>query len=168
MKKILVRMFLFTFILGGILLYRFESRNFVDFKVDNISISDADEGDFLNSPLRDKENPMDYFDVVFDIKAKNKSENLCVENIGPHIIVPSEYKEDLIEVGVTQVSDDYKIIFPKKEKSFPYKIFFKKNNYSKEEVLDLLKNSSLKINILSFKKGSLKYLTYGGSTEYIK
>lgn len=167
MKKFFLITFLFCFIIGGVLFYRFKSRDFLNLSIEEISISSANESDFLNSSVENKENPEDYFDIVFDIKAKNTSQNLCAESVKPHIILPKEFnKEDLIDVGVTSLSNN-KGIYPKKEEAFPYKIFLKKNNYSKEEILKILKESTLKVNILSYKKGHLKYLTYGGSCEYI-
>ncbi|MDU1967565.1 MAG: hypothetical protein E6748_07775 [Clostridium perfringens] len=155
MKKFFIILLSIIIIVGGVLFYRFKTRKFLNFNLESISINQAKESDFRNSPLKDNknENPLDYFDIVFSIKAKNTSENLCTENIVPHIILPKELKSNgYIDMRLNPLSNTDEIISPGCEKGFPYKLFVKKGKYSKEELLKLLKECKFKVNIVSFKK----------------
>ena len=148
-----------------------ELNSLTNFNLENISIEQATESDFSNSPSKDNKNeePLDYFDIVFSIRAENTSKNLCTDNIVPHIILPKELKSNgYIDIGLNPLSSTDEIILPGHEKGFPYKLFVKKGKYSKEELLKLLKECKFKVNIVSFKKTKMQFLTYGGSVEYIE
>lgn len=171
MKKVLIILLFIIIIVSGVLFYRFETRKFLNFSIDDISISQAKESDFRNVSLKnnENENPLDYFDIVFSIKAKNTSENLRTENIVPHIILTKELKSnDYIDIGLNPLSDTDEIILPGCEKELPYKIFVKKGKYSEEELLKILKESKFKVSISSLKNSKFSVLSFGNSIEYIQ
>ena len=89
MKKFFIMVLSIIIIVGGVLFYRFKTRKFLNFNLESISIEQATESDFSNSLSKDNKNeePLDYFDIVFSIRAKNTSKNLCTDNIVPHIIL---------------------------------------------------------------------------------
>ena len=147
-----------------------ELNSLTNFNLESISIEQATESDFSNSLSKDNKNeePLDY-DIVFSIRAKNTSKNLCTDNIVPHIILPKELKSNgYIDIGLNPLSSTDEIILPGHEKGFPYKLFVKKGKYSKEELLKFLRECKFKVNIVSFKKTKLQFLTYGGSVDYIE
>ncbi|BAB80367.1 hypothetical protein [Clostridium perfringens] len=171
MKKFFIMVLSIIVIVGGVLFYRFKTRKFLNFNLESISIEQATESDFRNSPSKDNKNeePLDYFDIVFSIRAKNTSKNLCTDNIVPHIILPKELKSNgYIDIGLNPLSSTDEIILPGHEKGFPYKLFVKKGKYLKEELLKFLRECKFKVNIVSFKKTKLQFLTYGGSVDYIE
>ncbi|MGU9116383.1 hypothetical protein ACV3XZ_09275 [Clostridium perfringens] len=132
-----------------------ELNSLTNFNLESISIEQATESDFSNSLSKDNKNeePLDYFDIVFSIRAKNTSKNLCTDNIVPHIILPKELKSNgYIDIGLNSLSSTDEIILPGHEKGFPYKLFVKKGKYSKEELLKFLRECKFKVNIVSFKK----------------
>ncbi|EIF6164245.1 hypothetical protein LFJ64_000944 [Clostridium perfringens] len=148
-----------------------ELNSLTNFNLESISIEQATESDFSNSLSKDNKNeePLDYFDIVFSIRAKNTSKNLCTDNIVPNIILPKELKSNgYIDIGLNPLSSTDEIILPGHEKGFPYKLFVKKGKYSKEELLKFLRECKFKVNIVSFKKTKLQFLTYGGSVDYIE
>lgn len=148
-----------------------ELNSLTNFNLESISIEQATESDFSNSLSKDNKNeePLDYFDIVFSIRAKNTSKNLCTDNIVPHVILPKELKSNgYIDIGLNPLSSTDEIILPGHEKGFPYKLFVKKGKYSKEELLKFLRECKFKVNIVSFKKTKLQFLTYGGSVDYIE
>lgn len=158
-------------IVSAVLFYRFETRKFLNFSIDDISISQATESDFRNVSLKDNqnENPSDYFDIVFSIKTKNTSKNLRTENIVSHIILPKELKSNkYIDIGLNPLCDTDEIILPGCEKKFPYEIFIKKGKSSKEELLKILKESKFKVIISSLKNSKFSVLSFGNSIEYIQ
>ncbi|MBI6061651.1 hypothetical protein [Clostridium perfringens] len=152
-------------------MFKMELNSLTNFNLESISIEQATESDFSNSLSKDNKNeePLDYFDIVFSIRAKNTSKNLCTDNIVPHIILPKELKSNgYIDIGLNPLSSTDEIILPGHEKGFPYKLFVKKGKYSKEELLKFLRECKFKVNIVSFKKTKLQFLTYGGSVDYIE
>lgn len=171
MKKFFIMVLSIIVIVGGVLFYRFKTRKFLNFNLESISIEQATESYFSNSLSKDNKNeePLDYFDIVFSIRVKNTSKNLCTDNIVPHIILPKELKSNgYIDIGLNPLSSTDEIILPGHEKGFPYKLFVKKGKYSKEELLKFLRECKFKVNIVSFKKTKLQFLTYGGSVDYIE
>lgn len=169
MKKFLITLLFIIIIVSVVLFYRFETRKFLNFSIDDISISQAKESDFRNVSLKDNENenPLNYFDIVFNIKVKNTSENLRTENIVPYIILPKELKpNDYIDIGLNPLCDTDEIILPGCEKEFPYKIFVKKEKNS--ELLKILKESKFKVSISSLKNSKFSVLSFGNSIEYVQ
>uniref|UniRef100_UPI0024BD1FA8 hypothetical protein n=1 Tax=Clostridium perfringens TaxID=1502 RepID=UPI0024BD1FA8 len=136
-----------------------ELNSLTNFNLESISIEQATESDFSNSLSKDNKNeePLDYFDIVFSIRAKNTSKNLCTDNIVPHIILPKELKSNgYIDIGLNPLSSTDEIILPGHEKGFPYKLFVKKGKYSKEELLKFWLCHNKQLINSHFYRGALK------------